>query len=284
MNVIIGAIDNYTWEQIVPWINSLKQSGFGGEAFLICYRITDDIKQKIQDAGITVYSVNHDPFGKALIHNQKGRDTISHQIRFYHAFELLSRLGIEKLNKVVMTDVRDVIFQKDPFPYLEQQLKDNYTLLASSEGQLYSNEAWGLDNLKQGFGPIIPTLLNLEESSIYNVGVIGGVAQDFANLCLILYEMSHRLFIPNDQSSFNVLIKTILKEKILLVNHDDPWAVHCGTCLDPNKSDLNKLFQTKMPQIVDGNFLTPAGGMYAMVHQWDRTEYAQHIIERYGRV
>ncbi|KKL84482.1 hypothetical protein LCGC14_1964270, partial [marine sediment metagenome] len=37
-DLLFGAADHYTWEQIRPWAKSIRESGFDGQVVLLVYR------------------------------------------------------------------------------------------------------------------------------------------------------------------------------------------------------------------------------------------------------
>src|ERR1700688_3236181 len=114
-DLIIGAADLYNWEQINNWAKSIRMSGFDGDVALLLYRSTEsarlDITENTKPLNIDVYLVEHDNFGRLINHTDRGRDTQSHQMRFFHIWQLLDK---QDFRYVIVTDVRDVIFQDNP--------------------------------------------------------------------------------------------------------------------------------------------------------------------------
>ena len=121
--ILMGAVDTLEWWQVKPWVMSAKESGFDGEIWLITYRVSDAFLQEMEKAGVNNYAVSHTPFMTPIQHAVPGSPTVSHNLRFYHAWELLTRLG-SKATHVIMTDVRDVIFQRNPAQWLKNYFAD----------------------------------------------------------------------------------------------------------------------------------------------------------------
>ena len=209
-DLIFGAADNYTWEQIRPWAKSIRDCGFTGDAVLLLYRgDVGEIAKHCAELDITVLQAQIDNWAKPIGHNARGRDTQSHQLRFFHLWQFLNGnaladpdlRAVDYYRFVITTDTRDVIFQRDPVEFLEPNLTRGHSeILAPSEGILYRDEKWGADNVAQGFGPYVAGASKGFE--IYNVGTIAGRAQAIRDLSLTLYSMGEGRFIPNDQSSF----------------------------------------------------------------------------------
>lgn len=269
-DIIIGAADKYNISQIRCWINSIKASGFTGDVLLISYRLEDDVLAYAAQKGVQVYQCDQTPWASAIDHNARGRDTQSHQMRFFHSWVILNGLKPSDYRYVVMTDVRDVVFQTNPSNYVDATVNypDGPNIIASSENITYENEQWGLENLYNGFGPYITH--EMKKYEIANVGTIAGTFDAMKNLSLTLYLMGENRYIPNDQSAFNILARTILKEEIRILSHDSGWACQVGTTLDESKSHLwNKNVAVRPildPAWVLNSNLRP----YCIVHQYDR--------------
>jgi hypothetical protein len=279
-DLIIGAVDLYSWDKINAWAISIRESGFAGDVVLLAYRVSDTVIENAKKLNITVYKIEHDSFGNAINHTAGGRDTQCHQLRFFHAWQLLSQ-GDEQYNNVIMTDVRDVIFQSNPSTYLSryQQLNIKPLILASSEGITFGNEPWNTDNLIRGFGPF------LQQASlnwpVYNVGVLAGNAQLMKNLFLSIYQMTYNRYIPSDQSAYNVLLQEgLMVNRFLPTTHRNAWACQCGTMLDPEKAHYQPVLMDPAPIIRDGRVYNYADDLFTIVHQWDRVPELKSAIER----
>jgi hypothetical protein len=78
-DLICGASDKYEWNKIKNWILSIEESGFGGDAVLLTYRMDDTTIQKcLEHPKITLISCQHDAGGNLINHNVRGRDTQAH--------------------------------------------------------------------------------------------------------------------------------------------------------------------------------------------------------------
>lgn len=283
-DLLFGAADKYNWNQIKPWAQSIRDTGFDGDVVLLLYRgDVDEIIPAAIASEITVIQATHDNTGQLIQHEVGGRDTQCHQMRFFHLWQYLITGPPKKYRYVVTTDTRDVIFQRNPFEWLEANLDPNrHQIVAPSEGLTYANEPWGADNMNMGYGPMIGPHANHYE--IFNVGTIAGEAQAMRDLALLLYSMGEGRYIPNDQSSFNLLVNGCLLD-VVKTNMHDPWACECGTTMDPNKlpSFLPHLLGDRPKMRPDGLVYTYSGELYYMVHQWERVPtLVQPISKRYG--
>ena len=287
--VLLGATDNLPIGQLIPWAASARDSGFAGDIWLVVYRpnwVEADFEAFCAKYDINVYPVDHDSFGNPIQHSVVGSPTSSHNLRFYHFWELLTRLkkdGVE-YKYVLSTDTRDVVFQKDPSEHILEclELPTGWSYIISSEQITYDNEEWGKNNIIQGFGQLMYDLHEMGDKEIFNVGVIAGKYDDMVSLYEEIYNYTHdRKYYPSDQSSYNyILLHRWGKFS------SSKYAIQCGTTMDPTKSFLWKRiphYEDIEPQIKDGKVYTADNILSAIVHQWDRVpELVKIITEKYN--
>jgi hypothetical protein len=280
-DLLLGGIDLYNWDKVKIWVRSVRKTGFTGDIVLLGYRITKDIAEMGKEYGVDVYEINYDSFGNAIVHEGSGIPTQCHQLRFFHAWQFLLD-NHTKYNNVIITDVRDVVFQKNPSEYLDTVLTDDRPIVISSEGILFKDEPWNFQNLVRGFGPIIAE--QLAHRVAYNVGVLAGKSSAMKNLFLCLYSNTVGRYIPSDQSSFNVLIHEGLLSSYVSTNHNDTWACQCGVTLDPEKPYHTPFLLEPQAIIKDGIVYNHKNEMFHIVHQWDRIPQLRSVIEgQYGQ-
>lgn len=273
-DLLIGAADLYDWSKIRVWAQSARDSGFTGEIALLTYRINADVLENAKKLNVDVYKIEHDPFGVVIDHNIRGRDTQSHQMRFFHAWQLLVTDDYwKKFRYVISTDVRDVYFQRNPSEWLrrhedELSVYTGKSLVASSEGIRYKNESWGADNMLNGFGPLVYDVA--KEWTIHNVGVVAGLSEQVMGLFLTLYNMTHQRYIPSDQSAYNILVNQTMQTNFLTTTHADDWACQCGTMMDHTKQHLQKVADDPLPGLNGYEVCNINNTPFTIVHQYDR--------------
>lgn len=276
--VLIGASDIYDWSKVKNWIKSARQTGFGGDIVLLTYRITNpqEFLANCERYNVNVFSIEHDAFGNPIQHTAGGRDTQCHQLRFFHAWQFLHD-NHDQYDNVIMTDVRDVIFQKNPQEYLQQYINED--LIISSESITFGNEPWNANNMVLGFGPFFREISI--DWTVYNVGVLAGKSVVLKNLFLTIYNSTVGRYIPSDQSSFNILLREgILGNHLAHTDHANDWACQCGTTLDPEKIHYRTRLTDPVPEIKDGIVYNTAGQPFHIVHQYDRVPELSSYIER----
>lgn len=74
-----------------------------------------------------------------------------------------------------------------------------------------------------------------------------------------------------DQTAFNVLSNTLLKDRCQWVDYNNSWALQIGTI-------VNNL--TEYVNITDGTLLTKSNEPYCLVHQYDRISDLKNFIDK----
>jgi hypothetical protein len=282
-DLLVGAVDTYNWNQIKPWAESIRETGFDGDVFLIVYRLQEDITKQATDLGIELYNVEHTPYMTPIVHEGPNTPTQSHNFRFYHIWELLTRLSasMRDYNSVILTDVRDVYFQSNPSKWLQDSVHEVEFIIAPSEGIRFGKEEWNQNNIISGFGRLIYDLHDMDNKPVANVGTIAGSYELMKDLCLTIFTMTEGRYYPSDQSSFNILINGLLSPQTLFTHMDQGWAAQMGTTNDPTKSWLWEHLIEARPEVnVDDLVYTPSGNRFCMVHQWDRVPQLKQMVQR----
>jgi hypothetical protein len=274
-DLIIGCSTNYDWSKLKYWVNSINKSGFQGDKVLILMNCDKDTVQQVSNAGFSVIAFQQDDNGNLVYQSQ----LMVHVERFIHIYNTLKS---QDYRYVITTDVKDVIFQKNPVEWLEQHLPDGSSedLVFSSESIRYKDEPWGNQNLLETFGPMIHD--HFKNNVIFNVGVLAGRGYAMKSLALNIFLSSINRPIPIvDQSTFNVLISQhpYLKSSMYMTS-EDGWACQLGTTADPSKIEQFKPFLVEAsPKLEGDKVVTSEGKEYVIVHQYDRVPEWKKIIE-----
>jgi hypothetical protein len=274
-DLIIGCSTNYDWSKLKYWVNSINKSGFQGDKVLILMNCDKETVQQVSNAGFSVIAFQQDDNGNLVYQSQ----LMVHVERFIHIYNTLKS---QDYRYVITTDVKDVIFQKNPVEWLEQHLPDSSSedLVFSSESIRYKDEPWGNQNLLETFGPMIHD--HFKNNVIFNVGVLAGRGYAMKSLALNIFLSSINRPIPIvDQSTFNVLISQhpYLKSSMYMTS-EDGWACQLGTTADPSKIEQFKPFLVEAtPKLEGDKVVTSEGKEYVIVHQYDRVPEWKKIIE-----
>ena len=278
-DLIIGCSTNYDWSKLKYWINSINKSGFTGDKVMILMNCDIDTAKRISDAGFEIVGFGQDE-NKNLVYSSS---IPVHVERFIHIYNYLKD---KDYRYVITTDVKDVIFQKNPSEFLEQQIQPglNTRLLFASESMRYKDEAWGNENLMQTFGPYVYE--QFKNNEIYNVGVLAGKGDAIRDLTMNIFLSAINRPIPIcDQSTFNVMISmSPYKQTSAYLPSESGWAAQLGTTADPSKiQNFRPLLLENEPYFKDGKVYTSTGKEFTIVHQYDRVPEWRNEIERiYG--
>jgi len=296
-DLIVGVVDNYNWDKIKYWANSIDICGFEGHKALIVYNMDDETVKTLTDKQFMLIAAGKYEEGKGFTYPHPS-DRIMVD-RFFHIYNFLNLLANpEEIDNVIITDVRDVVFQDNPSKWLDTS---KYELIVGSENLRYKDEPWGANNMKQSFGQYFYDQMENEE--IFCAGVIGGryasIMDFILNLWLICRGTNTQ--IPGgggpDQAAMNVLLSM---EHISYLTHrtnpSDGWVVHAGTSMPAIEAGSGGIGQAykqnpnmSLPFVHEIEYDTKLGEVYAngkkltIVHQWDRVPHWKKLVEEtYG--
>lgn len=251
-NLLIGAISgNYQAKDLENWVKTSNWKNC--ERVLLYYNPVkeNNILLYLKENNINVIIPNFDFWGneKTSYNYDTGKCDLStsyeliHNIRFYHIWNYLEN---SLYDKVLITDVKDVYFNRNPFEEIPTDM-----IIASSEEITYEEEKWNKEHLHYNLGLI--GLSKMLKEKVYNVGVFGGKYDLVKSMCEDIYLMSIGKYKVADQTSFNYLIQTKYKYNTLFTGLKSYFAVHLHVInaglVEFNLSDIQK---------------------YSIVHQYDR--------------
>ncbi len=223
-NLLIGAISgNYSPQDLKNWVETSNWEDC--ERVLLLYNPSNNgIEEYLKNNNINIIYPNFDFWGNEK--NQFNFNTgvcdflvsydLIHNIRFFHIWNYLQNNTYEK---VLITDVRDVYFNNNPFPNINSDF-----LVATSEEIIYEDEEWNKNHIHYNLGII--GLEKLSNQPVYNVGVFGGGHELMKEICADIYLMSVGKYKVADQTSYNYLIQTKYKNKTIFTDLKDKLAVH----------------------------------------------------------
>lgn len=289
-DLVIGAVTGYSFKHLAAWANSLDMCGFKGIKALVIYNMDGESVKELSDRGYTILGFMRDDVSGNLSYPKPQFSIVVERFLHYYLF-LDSKENLNNIRYVLSTDVKDVIFQRNPSLFFDscQALESERacSIIASSEELQYQHEPWGMNNMTQAYGKAFYE--RHKTNTIYNCGVVAGKFHTFMGLCKTLYLMSAGApqYVPGgggpDQAALNLLLDTPAYKNItLFTNHDHAWAAQLGTTMDPTKISEFSPYLQSYPRIdTDRNLIvTVTGEPYTIVHQWDRVSTVRSIVER----
>lgn len=292
---LIGVMSEYEPFDIKNWVESAsKIQTTRMKKAMIVYNAKAPVIQYLLDNQIAVWAIsNAGPEHPEYRFFFKPSNSFNVCIeRFFHAWLFLQ--GIQEKNdlgRVIITDVRDVVFQENPFEWLSQHWEKDKNILVTSESLTYANEPWGRNNMEKSFGQTI--YQRMADKEIYNAGVIAGRGKTFLDFLFSVYFVargSQQTFVEGgggpDQAAMNlVLSQEPWKIVTQFVSSESGFAAQAGTTNDPSKSELMKHLLTMPPKLfrksnkgignpsdlmLKDGVLNSLGKRFAIVHQYDR--------------
>lgn len=299
-DLIVGVVDNYDWDKIKYWANSIKKSGFQGHKALVVFNMDDDTVKKLTDEGFMTIGVSQYEEGKGFSFSANGRSIMVD--RFFYIYNFLRMLSeSEEVERVIVTDVRDVVFQSNPTAWLDEYFQPQYNLVVGSENLNYADEPWGLNNMKKSFGDYF--FDNLKDEQIICAGVLAGTLEDIKDLCLNIWLITKNMN-PHveggggpDQAALNIILDMVVhRYTTLFTDPGTGWVVHAGTSLpaiqagsggigeaymrDPN---MNLPFIKQVEYNVSNDVVHAFDKPITVLHQWDRVPAWKDVVEKkYG--
>jgi len=173
------------------------------------------------------------------------------------------------------TDVTDVIFQQNPFSYL-----DLHKVTLTNEGIQIKDEIWNYNMCKGLFGASVDLFAN---NFVICGGIIGAPREEFIKLCDLIIKEFDQLVIGapvvrgSDQPIINKLIwqDKIFNDKISIKNINDNFAInlHCPINYPSIFSNISILSNKVINK--------ETADRYAIVHQYNRDLILSNNIKKH---
>ena len=269
-NLIIGAFSGYNFNQLKPWVLSIEQSEIDCDKVMVVGQTPDATKPELIKHGFKL--VDMEPLNVPI-----------HIQRWLTVYNYLSSIKGD-YDYVVMTDLKDVYFQADPFEWMKKNLNGK-KIVTGSESLKYKDEAWNNQNLIDTFRGITSLYDAFKDKEIFNVGVLGGHPEYLADLFLHNFMLAIGNPPALDQGTFNILMHTKpYSDIVYFAKQHEGWACHAGATVDPSKIDtFRPYFLEAEPTYKDGIVYTSSGKKFCMVHQYDRVpQWNADVRKRYN--
>jgi hypothetical protein len=179
-NVIIGTIKGYDFEVLRPFVMTLRRTGYSGDVVFFHSQVNSATLAKLSRCAsvilipfTTVFPYLDEQYAAENNWDVKTRvrNFGLYTLRYLLAYCYLKRHG-SRYQEVLLTDTRDVIFQKDPFDFVH---RDILCCFMERKGAVITDSEMNVRWIKQGFGK--DELERLSNKPIICSGVtIGSVA------------------------------------------------------------------------------------------------------------
>lgn len=264
-DLIIGVCSNFSYNHVKPWVKSAKDCGFEGDVVLVTIDMNEDDNKRIEQDGIIV------------IRAKKQGNMMIHMERFYHIHNFLNTHR-QDYNWVISTDVRDVIFQRNPSEFLELLPKD---VISSGEAIRIKDEHWNRDNIIKNFGEYFYD--EIKDREVQCVGVLAGNAWAMKDLAFYIYQMSlNRPDWVADQAAYNMIIHHApWKQLTQFTSLQHAWAINGHvTNYEPDMARFEPFLMEPRPRLENDLVVNDAGEPFYIVHQYDRVREWKKVVEQ----
>jgi hypothetical protein len=286
--LILGTCANYSTEQLRPFVDSLRSTDYAGDVTFLVHGISPATVRFLHERDCRTLPFRQMPYFKGA---HRVRQSMARLVRLcwsrsrppaairsllaqcwqcaasrYFRYESYLRSLDGQFDLVMLTDVRDVVFQSNPFAFpMTGQLCAFRESLARI-GDDYYNSQW----LKDAYGQAVYE--QLQDLPVYcsgvTIGTISGV-QDY--LRAMTKHLASRVgFTGYDQGVHNYLVHTGALRDVV---HYENWQ---GPVLT-----LGAVASQDICVAGDGLLRTRAGEVINVLHQYDRqAALARSVVER----
>lgn len=292
-DLILAASLGYTYEQLYPFLRSLKDSGFDGEIVLFVGSTSISSMNRLREQGITLrsfyYPFRHAhkmrnplhrwwPLAQRFLSGSDARALARWSLPFHNLSSLRYLLYYRFLlsrpdtyRHIFLTDLRDVIFQGNPLSHGEKgRLRFYVEEPPNTIGSCPNNSRW----IREYFGE--ETLQSLATRPIICSGTTLGdyeaILTYLEKFILTLHQSRSLMRVGVDQGIHNYLAYTELQSLVTLCPNRTAEVLTMG--LMPREENFAR---NSAGQLIDGN-----GNPYAVLHQFDRHEaLREELFSRY---
>lgn len=293
-DLILATSFGYTYEQLRPFLRSLKGTGFDGEIVLFIGNTSQSTQRQLRADGVQLvpffypYKRAHKmrnplyrvwPWVRGFFAGTEKPETLArlsapfHNIStlrylLYHRF-LKSRAG--RYRAIFLTDLRDVCFQRNPFAEAQPKMlrfyveEPPFTVGACPNNSRWIREFFGEEALREiGSFPII--------CSGTTLGDYDSIVDYLERFILTFRRALSIMRVGADQGIHNFLARTELASTITLCPNRESEVLTMG--LMPREETWARNAQ--------GQLIDAGGTPYAVLHQFDRHEALnREILARY---
>ena len=261
-DLVLAVMKNVNWHDVDCFIVSLRRTGYSGRVVMFVENITEDARTKLKEFGVELVDFNT-PAAAMSVHFQTAR---------YIPGAAFLQEHYKEFRYVMWTDVWDVVFQSNPFEWVEENTSHAPTIVAAKEGWLIKNQAindiW-IQKLTSG-----EEYARLREEEVLCAGTIFGDAESMKNLISAIANQVLTVdgMMGLDQGMVNVFLRrSPFKAITEIPDPSEGFVATCGPFLAPS----DPATWTIAPPVFDretGLVKTQDGKVFCVQHQYNRNE------------
>lgn len=119
---ILGLATGYSPRQLLPFVRSLSRSGYRGDLWMFISKGDKRLARWLERCGVKVLEITdtppyHDAFAEISARFPKEIPGTTPNVRRFFLYQLFLKTLGRDYDWLLLTDTRDVVFQKDPFDF-----------------------------------------------------------------------------------------------------------------------------------------------------------------------
>lgn len=262
---VIGLAAHYGVAELAPFVSSLRRSGYDGDVILLTYGCTADTA-----AFLRANRVRMLPFNSLAAMPMSMNSSRMYRYLDWFIELFLNESDQLPYGRVLLTDVRDVVFQGDPFTRTPSGRVEFFLESDRLIGNCPINRDW----MERAYGAAVAQ--ELANRPVSCAGTIMGAPDGL--LEYLIYMVRDLVSVPPqhrfsgvDQAIHNhILARDLIPGSVAVANG--------GTVMTVPGSEASGITMHS-----DGSIVNPDGGRSPIVHQYDRDSRVNAaVIARYS--
>ena len=269
MGILIGyAATPLPPDTMLPWIQSFRRHCPNHRVILLADPPENYAELAKYDMEIVPANLRTNPGD--IDTEEKYRGVVS---VYKDRWEEVQKLGLSQSEIVLLTDTRDVFFQRDPFEQI-----DPYALTVATEAVKLGHDLWNIERLKKYYPDNVKEVENFPSICAGVLGGPYGLVKLFAKL--VRTKIANRTGMA-DQGAFNIVLRTSGLPWDFLP-YSMGWCCHCAQTIAPWVPPDKHLFEEKPALMKNGELWTKSGKPFAIVHHWPMVPQLRHFGDVHG--
>jgi len=269
-DLVVAVVQGLDWPALQSYANSLTRTGFTGTKLLLAANITPLARTNLNRLGFKIVDIPQTDRATFITHN-----------RFVSVIQFLQQ-RVDEFRYVIWADTRDLVFQENPSPWLEQNLSPHRLLGASECWQIKNqpmNDKWIRETAPKDYGW-------LREEVACCGGTLAGDAAAVYEALLAIYKIVSASPQANDQAALNYVLRlSPIKHFTRIPAMREGFVATVGAfntgsfksySAGPPLTDAAPVFDAATATVLDPETRVP----FVIFHQYDRDDRWKLPIER----
>lgn len=182
----------------------------------------------------------------------------------------VAELELPDDESVLLTDTRDVLFQRDPFAGAQVD-----GVLVATEGELFRHNPWNRAMLDRYFPEYRAIMADFPTIC---AGVVGGRFRHVKDMAQQITKLCNEKTGMAEQAAVNIVLRTS-KLPVYIAKYDrSAWCAHCASIISPWAIARPTPKTEEIPVLLrSGHLANRSGRLFAVVHHWPMVPQLRHF-------